>query len=226
MRATFIYALCEPDTKTIRYIGKTNCLDRRLKSHWRDSRKRKNHLGYWLSSLAASPALLILREVPESEWEEWERRYIRSARALGFDLVNGTAGGEGVTAGKILSAEHVEKIRAHVTGRIFSTEHRARISASLTGRIFSTEHRAKIRASRLGSKASEETRSLFKSQRAGEKNPSYIHRNTSGFVGVFWCKTRKKWTARALGRYVGRFSTIEDAVFARTLTIDKVSELG
>lgn len=111
MKTVFIYALCEPGTRTIRDIGKSVNPERRLKEHWSRSRKRKNHLGCWLSSLSERPALLILKEVPESEWQEWEQRYIRCARALGFDLVNATDGGDGGSF-KQHSPESIAKMSA------------------------------------------------------------------------------------------------------------------
>lgn len=45
--------------------------------------------------------------------------------------------------------------------------------------------------------------------------------NTSGFAGVGWDKSRNKWSARFQEKHIGRFSKIEDAIFARALTIDK-----
>ena len=44
-------------------------------------------------------------------------------------------------------------------------------------------------------------------------------RNTSGFPGVSWCSTRKKWAAyikvNGVGRTIGRYDTLEEAVEAR-----------
>lgn len=99
---TFIYALCEPGTRTIRYIGKAHDPQHRLRKHLCRSIKGKNHLGAWLSKLKIQnqiPDLLILKSVPTSEWEWWERSYIRNAKVLGFDLTNGTEGGDGVNKG-------------------------------------------------------------------------------------------------------------------------------
>lgn len=96
---TFIYALCEPGTRTIRYIGKSNSPEDRFQAHLRRSVKNKSHLGSWLRKLKADekePALVILKEVLVEDWADEEARYIRSAKILGFKLVNSTDGGEGI----------------------------------------------------------------------------------------------------------------------------------
>lgn len=99
-KTTFIYALCEPGTRTVRYIGKTNNPRKRFKQHLKDSTKVFTHLGNWLRFLVSrseTPELVILREVPFDQWEIAEERYIRLARGCGMSLVNSTDGGEGVT---------------------------------------------------------------------------------------------------------------------------------
>lgn len=95
-KTTFIYALCEPGTRTIRYIGKANDPAFRFKQHLRQSVQAKTHLGNWLRSLLGEkPNLIVLREVPDEHREIAEERYIRLARGLGMKLVNGTDGGDG-----------------------------------------------------------------------------------------------------------------------------------
>jgi len=172
----------------IRDIGKANNPQKRLKQHWYTSRKKKNHLGCWLRSLAKPPALLILKEVPESEWQEWERRYIRCAKALGFRLVNGTEGGEGGSLpgaehpmfgkvgpnkGKKHSLETREKISAAARGRKHSPETRAKISAAKVGKPrkpFSIETRAKMRAAGLVKRFSAEHRANLSAAGIGRKH--------------------------------------------------------
>lgn len=132
MKTTFIYALCEPGTRSIRYIGKTYRIKQRFKEHLRDSIKNKTHLGNWLRLLKSQqqkPEMIILREVPIELWEIAEERYIRLARGLGMNLVNSTDGGEGVT----MTPEIRDKISLKNTGKIRSPELKAQISAALTG---------------------------------------------------------------------------------------------
>lgn len=131
LRPVFIYALCEPGTRTVRYIGKTIDPKKRLWDHLSVSRKKKTHLGNWLRSLSgAAPNFVILSEVPESEGSAEEIRYISAARtSLGMDLVNATDGGDGVT----MTPEIRAKMSAASKGVPKSLEHRAALSAALKG---------------------------------------------------------------------------------------------
>lgn len=116
MATTFIYALCEPDTRKVRYIGKANNPSKRLGLHLSVSVKLDTHLGHWLSKLRESgtkPILSVLREVPEEVWQEEEIGYIRQARELGMSLVNGNDGGIG---GHNPSQESREKRRVASSG--------------------------------------------------------------------------------------------------------------
>lgn len=151
---TFIYALCEPGTRTVRYIGKANDPERRLKRHLSSSSKRQNHLGCWLRSIGdAAPNLMILREVPSDTWQEEEARYIRAARALGLNLVNATDGGDGRNGG-IPSPETRLKLRTAKLGKKLSSVHRTNMSAALTGRKLSPSHVAKTSAGHRGKQRS------------------------------------------------------------------------
>ncbi len=113
---TFIYALCEPGTRTIRYIGKADCPTRRLLHHWAQSRKTKTYLGSWIRSLTSRPALIILAEVPVSCWAKEECRYIRAGKSLGLRLVNLSEGGDGASGVK-RSLETLERMSAAQRGK-------------------------------------------------------------------------------------------------------------
>lgn len=97
MRPVFIYALCEPGTRTVRYIGKTERLKKRYREHLSQSVKSKARIGEWIRGLSAPPVLVVLCETSKAFWQDDEQVYIRSARALGMDLVNATDGGDGPT---------------------------------------------------------------------------------------------------------------------------------
>lgn len=52
MKYTFIYALCDPDTEEVRYIGKSNSTRRRYSDHINECRtNRKSHKISWIKSL-------------------------------------------------------------------------------------------------------------------------------------------------------------------------------
>jgi len=144
---TFIYALCEPKTRKIRYIGKADDPPTRLRKHWTRSSRAKTHLGNWLRSLdGVQPNQVILAEVLSSEWETEERRYIAAARAIGFPLVNGTDGGDG---GRV-SEEARRKISASRRGKPMSEKCRRALIAANVGRSPSTETRRKMSRCQTG----------------------------------------------------------------------------
>lgn len=194
MTTTFIYALCEPGTRTVRYIGKTDKPKARIRQHCLErSSKRKTHLGCWLRSLRScgkKPEMVVLREVPYDQWELAEERYIRLARGCGMRLVNETDGGNGVT---------------------MTPEMRKKISDTLkTLPPISETTRERLReAAKHKPPMSEETRERISRSKLEEKNYMFGKTGTSHhlygkktlsagsqFVGICWDKFSKNWTAR------------------------------
>lgn len=164
MATTFIYALCEPETRTIRYVGKTLNLKARLSQHLRKSSKETTRLGNWLRRvirIGKTPDAIELDRVVGEDWADAERFYIRLARDIGFDLVNATDGGEGSS---IKGEEHhnfgstsfpgMENLRRAqksgkdnpAFGEPVPEERRVRISAGLTGIKRSEQTRSKMSA--------------------------------------------------------------------------------
>jgi hypothetical protein len=96
METTFIYALQDPNTNEIRYVGKSNEPSRRLSEHLLEN--TNTYKVNWIKSLGeVHPNLITLDEVPMSEWGFWESYYIDLFRSWGFRLVNLTNGGDGVS---------------------------------------------------------------------------------------------------------------------------------
>lgn len=142
-KTTFIYALCEPGTRTVRYIGKSNNPALRFKQHLCQSSRTKTHLGNWLRSvisLGETPALVVLREVPDAHREIAEKRYIRLAKGLGMRLVNSTDGGECCDP----TPETRAKISAALTGVPKSPGHCVSLSISHRGLKRTPDQKAKI----------------------------------------------------------------------------------
>ena len=158
------------------------------------ARRRQNHLGFWLNKVG-SPDLLILKSVPAGEWESWERAYIRNARMLGFDLVNGTTGGDGVGSGS--SNPNFGKPR--------TDEVKRKISAAQMGKTITEEARGKMSAAKKGRKIPSEIREKMGAAGAGKK----LQGSSSKFIGVYWDSFCKGWLAKLniqkhsfnLGRY-------------------------
>lgn len=94
MANAFIYALKCPDSGEIRYIGKANNPEKRLKSHIRDSVRGRRPVHAWVRSLVNAgsiPVMDVLREV--SDWETEEAKEIASHRLGGARLLNIAKGG-------------------------------------------------------------------------------------------------------------------------------------
>ena len=76
----YIYALCESDTKTVKYVGRSICPKRRLKEHIRIARNNNNRpVCIWIRELVKFnkvPVLVILEEVPNAEKRRAEKRWI------------------------------------------------------------------------------------------------------------------------------------------------------
>lgn len=150
-RFTTVYALSDPETGEVRYVGKTVLsLEKRLKGHFSD--KAENHKTHWIRSLLArglKPTIKSIEEDIAENWAERERYWIAYYRDQGARLVNLADGGQG-SPGWSASEEQRAKLSAAMKGRRFSMDHRANLSASLKGRKFSAEECAKISAALKG----------------------------------------------------------------------------
>lgn len=90
-----IYGLHDPDSGELRYVGKANDAQKRLKTHLFE-RVMNRPVNRWVKSLVAqgkAPKLLVLERVPADQWEEAERRLIAEHRKTGrlLNLADGGA---------------------------------------------------------------------------------------------------------------------------------------
>ena len=93
----YIYALKDPNTKEIRYIGKTIRPMVRLKQHVDEAKNRKiiSHKTNWIYGLLTNgqePIMEILKE--SDDWQKDEKELIAKHRSSGR-LLNIADGGEG-----------------------------------------------------------------------------------------------------------------------------------
>lgn len=153
MKTCFIYALSDPRTNKMRYVGWCLNMKQRLSQHI-SCEKDHTRKCRWVAALRAvgmKPTMELLAEVPLEEWAEAERVWIKFFRDIGADLTNGTNGGDG-TPGRINSLAHRRRISEANRGKIHTAKTRAKVSASLlgnkrcVGRICSAETRAKLSA--------------------------------------------------------------------------------
>lgn len=223
---TFIYALKEPDTGIIRYIGKSDNPVLRWVEHSKQAAKgRRAPVCCWirkLTSLGQIPSLETLDEVLKSEWQVWEKEYIRLFRALATKpLLNVSAGGDGgVTSlnpgswnrgrvawnkGKKMSASDVEKNRRSHTGLKQTEEACKKVSDSLIGNKRSLGHRQKPEH---------------------RQNISSGLGNAVGMTGVHKVRNRYRAKIRVGGkaRHLGYFLSPEEAHLAYLTALEKESQ--
>lgn len=116
-----IYALLDPTTKQIKYIGQAlNALER-LAEHMKPrSREAKSHKNNWLNSLVAQglkPELIVLESFEDPyKLNEAEIFWIAYYRSIGANLTNGTDGGEGNLGWKP-TEENLENMRTAAQNR-------------------------------------------------------------------------------------------------------------
>jgi predicted GIY-YIG superfamily endonuclease len=172
----YIYALVDPRTGEMRYVGKANDIDQRVRAHRQSSRYGETRRTQWLRELYAEglePVMMPLEAVSSESWRSAEQRWIAGYRSQGFDLVNHTIGGDGVsghseqTRAKIGDAnrnpgpETRAKMSASHMGKTQSTEARAKIGVASANRVWSPESHAKMSASQKGRTFTAESRALM-----------------------------------------------------------------
>lgn len=143
-----IYALRDPRSLYIRYVGKAADPERRLQMHLspgqlRRYRSKKNS---WLKNLLADghvPYLEIVDEVDAEKANEAERYWIAWYRSQGAPLTNGTDGGDG---GAVTDPEARKRINAARLGSKHTAETKALMSASAKRRCESEAERERLRS--------------------------------------------------------------------------------
>lgn len=98
-----IYALSDPRTPdNVRYIGKATDIHNRLNRHLKEtSITKKNNWIKMLSKENIIPLISIIDIVEDNEWQKFEIYWISQFKTWGFNLLNMTAGGDGVDKGNI-----------------------------------------------------------------------------------------------------------------------------
>ena len=165
-----IYKLIDPNTLEIRYVGYTNRrrLSHRLSCHLSESKRlNKCHRHWWINSLRKKgqrPIIELIKFLPKrakKSWQYWETYFIDKYKKLGYDLTNGTLGGDGQTGMK-----HSEKTKRRIRrscknlgkGRVFTEEHCENISKAHKGKKLSKTHKENLRLAGLGRVQTKETR--------------------------------------------------------------------
>lgn len=150
-----IYVLRDPETREIRYVGKTvGSLEKRLSEHLKYN--GTDHRSFWIQSLLKQNLEPTIEQVDvcyDCEWQEKETMWIQQCKAYGYDLTNGTEGGDGCTGWK-----HTE-------------ESRKNLSKALKGRVFTEEWKQKIRESLAKTNIDPEVRKRRSLSKKGKPSP-------------------------------------------------------
>jgi hypothetical protein len=182
---TFIYALVDPRTREIRYIGKTDKPAARLGLHIRTSASENTYRARWIRSLVAKglrPILQIIDKVCVHDWQAAEAAYIIFFREEGCDLTNATPGGEGLGSGednplfgKPRTPEMRSRIRAKLMGHSVTPETIAKLSVARKGKPGNPMRprvRELLRKINLGRKMSDTARENMRIAGKNRKPPS------------------------------------------------------
>lgn len=114
MTDLYIYVLIDPRDDRIRYVGKTDSIERRLSEHIYDGKhnKKKTAKSNWIEEIlkeGMTPRLEVLETVKPREWKERERYWIQFFRKTIPDLNNMTDGGDGLDFSESHFAKLVSK---------------------------------------------------------------------------------------------------------------------
>ena len=194
-----IYALIDPRTDTLRYVGMTSRSPIiRFKEHI--DRRKSSHTGNWIRSVLDDgyvPEMEIIEIVTDDNWQSAERFWISYFRYIGCNLTNQTDGGElggpqivsdetrrkrsERMKGHRMSQESIEKMRASKTGKHLPEGQSARISALHKGRKRSQETKDRISRAHKGKVVKEETKKkLSEITKRNWEDPSFVEKVTAG----------------------------------------------
>jgi hypothetical protein len=187
----YVYALIDPRSALIRYVGKTVNGKRRTQRHLYPSNNLGNsYRERWLRQLFAlglKPELTVLERTVHDEVMlcEAERWWISYGRLSSWPLTNLTDGGDGLSGYK-RSPESVARSALATRGRLVSAETRRRMSeakkgkpvpasvqaaaqVASTGKPRTPETRARISKANTGKQRSEATRDLLRVAGTGKQ---------------------------------------------------------
>lgn len=161
-----IYALHDPNTDEVRYVGKTvQTPSRRLYWHIRKARVDRSpvYLSCWIRSLPADPYITVLEgPLLVENLNEAERRWIAKLRTEGARLTNLTDGGGGGDTSRHLTPEG-RKRQEEARARRWSDPQQRELQADVArkthiGTTRSNETKAKMKAAALRVGADPEVR--------------------------------------------------------------------
>lgn len=127
-KLTVIYALADPKTREVRYIGKTINPGIRINQHRCD--KSKTYRGNWLRSINYAFEFIELDQAGEN-WAEIEQWWIAFFKMMGANLTNISRGGEGIPGVK-RTAVTILKIKEALKGKNLGRSHTEEVKAIIS----------------------------------------------------------------------------------------------
>lgn len=216
-----IYALLDPRSAAVRYIGKSATGMRRPNMHRKPSVLVKDftHKANWIRALQKDGLTYdvdVLEVVGERKLlDDAERYWIAEARKNGWQITNHTDGGDGLS-GAVFSAEHRARISAANKGRKLTEEQRARCLAANKARDPSTRVTAAACASNRGRKHSAEAKAKIGAAHRGKVVSAEIRAKVAAANG-------KKVRELATGRVYPSARAAADALNLEYSGIAKVA---
>jgi hypothetical protein len=130
-----IYALIDPRTGDVRYVGASVDLHRRVGEHLCRSKRLESYSARWIRQLLDEGLRPCVWQfaVADDGWEEVECYWINVFRGL-FDLTNIMDGGQGASAGVPKPLSTRLKMTEAATGRVLDAATRAKIGAKASAR--------------------------------------------------------------------------------------------
>jgi len=174
----YIYALIDPFTKEIRYIGKSIRPKERLTNHCNE--KSKTWRTNWIQSVLKKgkrPEISILQSLEDNEdWQKAEIQWIKRGKKLGWRLTNCTDGGDGLVnppeevkkkiAKTWIGRKHSEKTKRLIgkksKGRKHSEKSKEHMRKLMKGRKITWNDKLKIVNCKLNADQIREIRRLLK----------------------------------------------------------------
>jgi len=88
---TFIYILICPFDGLVKYVGKSNDPNKRVKDHMLDFRCMDLNKAVWIRKMKSNkmkPEMIVIDEVSSFDWKYWEQWWCIYFKSLGFKLFN------------------------------------------------------------------------------------------------------------------------------------------
>lgn len=198
-REQSIYTLNCPISGKIRYVGYSFNPKKRYLAHIARRSECTTHKNTWISSLVnkgLKPELEIWETTNNGNIKFLEQYYISLFKSWGFDLTNGTFGGDG--------AESIKK------------EVKEKISKTLTGKIQSQETRDKRRESSLKTWSNPELKELKRKQTINLHKKGVFDNVKRGQIkGFKFNDIQKKQLSNRLKKYFNNPNNLDKSSIAQ-----------